>query len=392
MKIDIFATDTRADPSIPQAFAAWLASHETAPDFVALHQSVAHPTISAENSLPHLQSIHGATSCLGVMSQDGPFIADGLGAFAIWDPDGDYGTALQPLDRDSRVAAKRATEAALQAADRPGEAPDVIWLSCSPGTEEDILAGIEDVVGANVPILGGSAADNSVAGDWRVFDGKTAHGNGVIISVMFPSTPISFAYHNGYAPTAHQGVVTKAKGRQLQEIDGQPAADIYDEWTRQSVIPASVADRTAILSESTLSPLGRHLDDVGGVPFYLLFHPAGVLPDRTLELFADVEVGDTLTLMHGAPSQLTQRAGKVAALAAQSGDLLPKDIAGALMVYCGGCMLAVQDRLQEVSDGVVEALPNVPFMGVYTFGEQGMVMGGRNRHGNLMISAIVFAS
>jgi hypothetical protein len=96
--------------------------------------------------------------------------------------------------------------------------------------------------------------------------------------------------------------------------------------------------------------------------------------------------------MHGAPSQLTQRAGKVAALAAQSGDLLPKDIAGALMVYCGGCMLAVQDRLQEVSDGVVEALPNVPFMGVYTFGEQGMVMGGRNRHGNLMISAIVFAS
>lgn len=31
-------------------------------------------------------------------------------------------------------------------------------------------------------------------------------------------------------------------------------------------------------------------------------------------------------------------------------------------------------------------------MGVYTFGEQGMVKGGRNRHGNLMISAIAFAS
>ena len=392
MKIDVFATDSAADFPTGAAFDAWLGSHQTAPNFVALHQSVGTRSLGVDQKLRGVTAVHGATSCLGVMSQNGPFITDGLGAFAIWDADGDYGTALRNLGDDSRAAAKAATEAALLAADRLGEAPDVIWLSCSPGSEEAVLAGVEDVVGTNVPILGGSAADDTVEGHWEVFDATHATGDGVIVSVLFPSKSISFAYHNGYAPTAHEGVVTKCAGRLLQEIDGRPAADVYRGWTGHSVIPDTVTDRTAILSESTLSPLGGHLDDVGGVPFYLLYHPAGLRPDGTLELFADVEEGETLTLMQGAPRQLTQRAGKVAALAAQTGQMTADGIAGALMVYCGGCMLAVQDRLKEVSDGVVDALPQVPFLGVYTFGEQGMVMDGRNRHGNLMISAIVFAS
>lgn len=391
MKIETFAADSASGTSPMDLLEAWMTAQGGAPDFVALHQSVTNAREPLPAVFGAVRALHGATSCLGVMNQDGPFVQDGLGAFAIWDADGDFGTALRTLGDDSRAAARAATEAALLSADRPGEAPDIIWLSCSPGTEEAILAGIEDVVGANVPILGGSAADNTVEGHWQVFNQTEAEGNGVIVSVLFPSKPISFAYHNGYAPTEQSGVVTKADGRLLQEIDGRPAAEVYRAWTGNRLIPDTVSARTAILSESTLSPLGRHLDDVGGVPFYLLLHPAGVLPDGSLELFADVAAGETLTLMQGAPAQLTQRAGKVAALAAQTGHLRPEEIAGALMVYCGGCMLAVQDKLNDVSDGVVDALPGVPFLGVYTFGEQGMVMGGRNRHGNLMISAIVFA-
>jgi hypothetical protein len=391
MKIDVFAADSLSESRLDTAFDQWMQSHTTQPDFVALHQSVPTRGLGLERKLGDVRAVHGATSCLGVMSQDGPRVAAGAGAFAIWDAEGDYGTALRPLGDDARAAARDATEAALRASDRPGEAPDVIWLSVSPGQEEAVLAGVEDVVGDNVPILGGSAADDTVSGDWEVFDSSQAFGEGVVVSVLFPSKPISFAYHNGYAPTAHSGVVTKAEGRLLQEIDGRRAAQVYREWTDHKLIPETVTERHAILSESTLAPLGRHFEEVGGVPFYLLFHPAGLTPDDGLELFADAAVGDTLTLMSGAPEQLTQRAGKVAALAAQSGQLSADTIAGSLMVYCGGCMLAVQDRLSEVSDGVCNALPDVPFMGIYTFGEQGMPTGGRNRHGNLMISAIVFA-
>jgi len=61
------------------------------------------------------------------------------------------------------------------------------------------------------------------------------------------------------------------------------------------------------------------------------------------------------------------------------------------MVYCGRCMLAVQDHMDEVVHGVVQAIPDTPFLGVFTFGEQGMVMDSDNRHGNLMISCILFS-
>ena len=210
--------------------------------------------------------------------------------------------------------------------------------------------------------------------------------------MLFPSTSVSFAYHNGYAPTEHNGTVTASEGRVLKAIDGRPAADVYREWTDHAVIPEVVSETMPILSESTLNPLGRYLDSVGDVPYFLLAHPAELTPDSELGLFADVAVGDRLTLMSGSPDQLTQRAGKVAALAAQSGSLKPNEISGALMVYCGGCMLAVQDRLGDVTTGVVSALPGVPFLGIFTFGEQGVVLDGCNRHGNLMISAVIFGT
>ncbi len=392
MQIDVFTANVFDTDEGRNQLSDWLDSHDSQPDFVALHQSVT--TLNA--SLPKVMGrdvcLHGATSCLGVMGADGPKIENGFGAFAIWDPEGDYGTALAENNSDPRRAASDATKAALLAADRPGEAPDLIWLSSSPGHEELVLAGVEDVVGGNVPILGGSAADNSVSGDWRVFDADQSLADGVIVSVLFPSKPTSFAYHNGYAPSLHVGTVTAAEGRLLKEIDHRPAAEVYREWIGEGVIPENVNENTPILSESTLTPLGRYLDSVGGVPYFLLAHPAGLTSADELELFADIEVGVEITLMKGAPEQLTKRAGKVAALAAEASDISLDSISGALMVYCGGCMLAVQDRLDGVSAGVKEALPDIPFLGVFTFGEQGVALDGRNRHGNLMISAIVFGA
>ncbi|WP_316015089.1 FIST signal transduction protein [Roseobacter sp. HKCCA0434] len=390
MEIDVFAAGGLEATALSQSFDTWLARHETAPDLVVLTESVGCEGAGLAERLTGIGAVHGSTSCLGVMSQDGPHIVQGAGAFGIWDPTGDYGSAMRPFGNDARGAARAALDAALLAADRPGEAPDLIWLSSSPGREEEILSGIAEAVGENVPVLGGSAADDDVSGNWRVFDAEGSAADGVVISVLFPSTRVSFAYHNGYAPTAHAGTVTSAEGRLLREIDGRPAAQVYRDWTGPDLIPSGVEETTAILSESTLTPLGLFLDRVGDVPYYLLAHPAGMTPEGHLELFADVAEGDELTLMSGSPDRLTERAGKVASLAVQAGGGRPEAFAGALVIYCGGCMLAVQDRLEDVTSGLRDALPGVPFLGSFTFGEQGVVLDGRNRHGNLMISAVLF--
>lgn len=282
-------------------------------------------------------------------------------------------------------------QAALARAGRPGEAPDLVWISAAPGREEAILAGIADVVGPTTPVIGGSAADNDISGRWRLFDAEREAGEAVVVSVLFPSRPVSTAYQSGYAPTARSGVATRVQGRTVLEIDGRPAAEVYADWTAGAV-PAACDGPRSILAESTFHPLGRAAGAVSEVPLHLLAHPATVRPDGGLELFAEVAEGERLTLMTGSVEGLTTRAGRVVGLACERGHLAPGGVAGALVVYCGGCMLAVRERMDRVAAGVDAALGGAPALGIFTFGEQGSLVCGRNLHGNLMISCIAFSA
>ncbi len=357
-------------------------------DFAAIHGNI-DAFRDDSLSLDTCAALHGATSCLGAMTNGG--YTKGVAAFAIDDPDGAYGTAVQAFEGNPKVAASIATKNALIAADRMGEQPDLIWVSVTPGCEEDVLEGIESIVGPDVPIVGGSAADNSVEGNWFVFGSAQREAEGVIVSVLFPSVPVSLAYQNGYSPTEHRGVITKSDGRKVFEIDGLPALGVYSRWTGGEIAPTiQGSGDKAILSESTFWPLGREVSQLGNVPFYLLAHPAVAHVDGSIELFANVETGEEVVLMNGTKTGLITRAGRVANTARRAGGLDERQVLGALMIYCGGCMLSVQDQLDEVVNGVNSALGESPFVGAFTFGEQGALLRAGNRHGNLMISCVVF--
>ncbi len=379
MKINTISADSVAN-ALEQ-----ISAH--APDFVSLHLNCEVPLErNALHDAPF--ELHGATSCLGALTQDHPIAP--VAAFCITDPDGSYGSACRSFDQGTADAARDAVRAALLTADRLGETPDLVWISATPGTEEDVIAGIQDVIGADVPIIGGSAADNSVEGNWFVMDRARKEAAGLVVTVMFPSTPISFAYHSGYSPTGQSGRVTKIDGRCLQEIDGRPAMEVYEDWTRQTVRRDGSSGPQTILGDSTFWPLGREVSDVSGVPFYLLAHPATAHHSGEIDLFATLSEGEEITFMTGTLDTLTKRAGRVAHLARKLVPDPSKPIAGALMIYCGGCMLAVQSHLDRVRGGVNDALGGAPFLGAYTFGEQGSLVDTGNRHGNLMISCIVF--
>ena len=129
------------------------------------------------------------------------------------------------------------------------------------------------------------------------------------------------------------------------------------------------------------------------MPYFQLSHPDSVTPDRSLTMFSTVSVGDEMCLMHGSPDTLVTRAERVARSAIRSVDSDSSHIAGALVIYCAGCMLTIKDRIQEVVANLRRGLgEDVPVLGAFTFGEQGCFLGGENRHGNLMISILVFLS
>ncbi len=367
-----------------------------APDLLVLHASVEYEgkaLIAALNACAPGIPIHGGTSCRGVMTEAGLHMdADrGLGLFGLSDPDGGtYGVGAAEFGDDPGEATRKALSEALDAANAPGEMPAMIWLSSAPGHEEIVLATIAQMVGDNVPIAGGSAADNTVSGEWLQFANDRVYKDGVAILAMFPSSDVHFAFHSGYEPTDRRGMVTHARGRELLEIDGRPAAEVYNEWTR-GLIADYLAEEETILSQSTFNPLGRVVGEVEGLPYYQLSHPSATTREQSLQLFTCISAGEEIVLMRGTKESLVSRVGRVAMSALEAHGAHPRDVAGALIIYCAGCMLGVHDQLDRVVESLHSALPGVPFLGAFTFGEQGTFLGGENRHGNLMISVLLFS-
>lgn len=330
--------------------------------------------------------------------------ATGLALFGLFDPEGSYGVGAAIIDDEPGAAAQRAINAALEQANCPGEIPAMVWMMAAPGCEEALISGIAEVLGDDVPVAGGSSADNTVSGEWKQFANDKIYDNAVVVAALFPSTEVMFAFHSGYEPTDVKGIVTRAggyeateqkgvatkvEGRILLEIDGQPAAGVYNNWSK-GLISDALAGGGNILAQTTLHPLGRIAGHIGNVPYYQLSHPDAVTENGALTLFSDIAVGDEVVLMQGTIESLVSRAGRVASSALETYSATPDDVAGALVIYCAGCMLTVKDRLNEVVESLRTALPNTPFLGAYTFGEQGCFLGGENRHGNLMISVLLF--
>ncbi len=389
-----WSTEKDSSKAINEAYAQLKKSISKEPKLLFLYCSANYNAAQLLSELEQVApqtTIHGGTSCLGVMTEKGFHSNEGqgLGLLGIVDNEGHYGVGHAELTDNPRLASSHATSMALEQSDCIGQVPSMVWMTAAPGAEEDVIKGIQDIVGTDVPITGGSSADNTVSGDWMQFADKQVLTNSVVVTVMFPSSSAMFAFHSGYEPTEKSGIVTSASGRVVNQIDNKPAAEVYNEWADQ-IIAEDLPDGGNILSKTSLHPLGRIVGDVSGIPYYRLAHPDTVTKDGGLSLFADIEEGEKLVFMSGTKDSLVNRAGRVASASLAAHSTESEEVSGALVVYCAGCMLTVQDRMNDVVNGVKKALGDKPFLGLFTFGEQGCFVGGENRHGNLMISVLTF--
>ncbi len=332
--------------------------------------------------------LQGCSTCNALMTAQGFHSHDGsaLGLISFEDETGAYGSAAIASE-NAFDAGHQAVNQAITLANRTGELPDLVWLSATPGCEEEIIAGIQSVIGPDVPIAGGSAADNNVAGKWSLFNQAQILQRGVVLSVFYSDATLSYAFHSGYFPAGRSGTVTRCSDRTIYEIDGRPAVEVYKEWT-EGRLSDQLSGPGSILAHTTLFPLGRQVSTSSDL--YKLSHPEAISDDGGLVLFTRIAEGEKVCLMQGSIESLINRAGRVTTEAIYMEDFSIDNIAGAIVIYCAGCMLTVRDHMPRVVDSITAAIPSVPFMGAFTFGEQGCLLDAGNTHGNLMISAMLF--
>jgi len=382
---------------------AELATHDFQPQLVFAFYGcdhddrLLHEYLSAR--FPHAALVGGSSSG-GFMTHRGIMGPQAIGLMLVHDDGGDYGAAAAPLGADAARTAETLLLQALAGCGCSGELPELIWVYQAPGREEAVIEGLRRVVGDRCAIVGGSSADNDVSGRWRQIGCGGPMSDGLALAVLLPSSPLGYAFRGGYEPAGPSGVVTAIacepaaparSGREILRIDGQPAAEVYNRWIGGRIDQQLAdGDGGTILLDTTLCPIATDTSPVEGMSHFLLIHPESVTPNHALRTFCNLDEGARIYAMKGDRQRLVDRAGRVAGQALGALPAGHAGAAGALVVYCGGCKLAVGEDIAHVSEAVVRSLGDVPFIGCFTFGEQGQLI-DRNRHGNLMVSAVVFS-
>jgi hypothetical protein len=332
----------------------------------------------------------GGTSFRGVLASD-VGESGGLheaGLFLIRDEDGEYGVGVAELGEDPFEAARRALYNALEHAGCTGELPTLIWIYQAPGNEERVLEGIQSIVGDNCPIVGGSSADCELTGEWLQFSNEGVYKDSVVVGVLFPSGGVGLAFGSGYASTGQSCVISTSGPRCIKTMNGRPAAEVYNEWIG-GALDEEIVSGGNVLHMTAMHPLGIEIGDVNGKKQFALVHPSSVSTDGCLETFANIPDGATVNAMLGSKEALKKRLGRVAQEAKEYIDIDGREVAGALAVYCGGYMPALNGEFGSVAESMSKALPDVPYLATFSYGEQGL-MAGKNIHGNLMISTVLF--
>ena len=395
MKIaSAWSTESDADLAATEAYEMLFEKLQDVPQLILLHSSCDYDNEKLVRRLCKLAPgvpLQGGTSCLGVITDDGYHSHEGIGfgILGLLDPKGGYGVGIGESKGDPEGAVRSALNTALTNSGRPGELPSAIIITNYPGEEEKVIRAIEKYFGSKVPIIGGTSADNDMSGKWQQFGNDIVCREGISVAVLFPTGKIGYAFHSGYEPTEHRGRVTRAEGRVLYEVDGRPMAQVYNEWT-DGLITDILPEGGSLVPTASFNPIGRPVKQVGDIFYFRLSYPVEVLSDHGLLLFTDIREGDEVVLMTGSRDSLATRAGRVASVAVKTAEFNEKEVEGALVLYCTGCMLTIQDRLPEVVKDIQTELHHAPFLCSFTLGEQGCFIGGENRHGNLMIAVLVF--
>lgn len=383
-------TDTRK--ATQEAYAELIEQLGAPPSWMAVYCTSVHDGQTIVDTLAEVAPgvrYAGGTSCMGVMTEQGYFSDNGwaFGIFGVLDPEGQYAVAAVE-DINSR---NQGAKAAAEIRKLLGEAsPTLLWMCSAPGNEESIIYGIESAFDrfSLPPIVGGSSGDNTIAGEWfQMADGKVL-SNGVVLSAMVPSRPVRMAFESSYDPTDHFGYATKTNGRVLHAINGRPAAEVYNEWTNGAI--SNFMQGGNILMTTTLYPLGREVVWSRGSVHYQPSHPAEVLADGALLMFSDISLGEKLVLLNNSKSNMVNGIDRVTSRALYNIDDPEHQVAGAMVVYCAGCMMAVQDKMHILAANFAQGLSARPFMGLFSFGEQGCAIANENSHANLTMSMIVF--
>jgi hypothetical protein len=325
----------------------------------------------------------GNTSFTGVVTPDGFITGDKgfVGIMALAGDDITVGAAGKPKGGDARETGRQVAREAIKNAGESG-APAYFYMAAPPGEEELFLKGIYDVIG-RVPFFGGSAADNTIAGEWKLFAGSQIFADGLVTAFFYTGKMLTNVFTGAYRETNDVGIITKVRDKRvLVEIDGEPALKKYAKWA--GVDPDTLKGMNLLVHTIT-SPLGVK-DRLGDLT--AIRHPMNGNDDYSMNIGANLAEKTAVIRMECSVDELINSA---ASTLEELKKKMKAPAAAYHLIHCGGRRAGIGDRIEELVAAVKKAAGDVPFIMEFTFGEYGWEDDGNNTTGGLMLSYTGFA-
>jgi hypothetical protein len=336
----------------------------------------------------------------GTKNASGTPIPKALTVMTLSTKDIVFGTASVNLSDSTAIqdAAAAVVKKAIEDAGKTIEnKPNVILLYVGKGMEEETITGIESVTGKDVPIFGGTAG-----GPKRVvMSNQGAYEKGISVAVFYTDLPVGLSFEAGYDITGkHSGVVTKVSGQNIEEIDGRPAIDVYNEWMDgeiERLAKKEMKKPAEIEAFLALHPFYRKVTSPEGQDYYLFARPWPKDPNmvnKFIQTNVKILPQEKIYLSHGTWDTLMNRMGIVASDAKMHCGLEPADKPVLVIgVICAGMMGCIPEAEKSKFPYLINySTGSDCTIATFTSGEQGHFPGVGNRHVNLATSFLVIGS
>lgn len=329
--------------------------------------------------------IIGCTSSAAICTHDGYLNKEtGYSGMMLFGGDVEVVTAgSKKTNETPREIGKRIAKEAISKLTDKSKKPDYLFMTASPANEEEYLKGIQDVIG-DVPVFGGSAADNTVEGKWSLLNNGEIFSDGCVIAIFYTNGEIRNLYTGAYKETNNSGIITKVNGkRTLVEIDNEPAVKKYAEWTGKSVESLMGSN---LLTETICNPLGVK-DPIGNV--IAVRHPMFANDDYSMNIGADLALNTAVIQLTNTPEGILNANAETVN---KVNTLMNSNVQSYFLVHCGGRRLglALANIEDKIYSEIKKAIPNKEFLMVFTFGEYGRSEHSANTVGGLSLSFTAF--
>ncbi len=172
----------------------------------------------------------------GELSSEG-FLSDGLVisgiASELLDVGVGFGTGVFGNPKAAAVAAVKMARAKLDASDGPKRRNHVCIMHAAgftmenAGVEEEVLEAIQESLGDDWMVMGGSASDGARFLGSKELVGNSVREGSVVVALLATDLDVGNAMAHGYVPTDRTFEITEARENIIKRIDGKLALDFW---------------------------------------------------------------------------------------------------------------------------------------------------------------------